>query len=187
MKHSYLLLALSILLFSCQPAPETTSFKTYYDLKGFLENQIVGLNQRKPSVLKETKMGDSKDQKTTNAIDWAKELELFLQTDLNKPAYKLSYTVSRPDSTTYEYRLKDGEKLTVKYLKIKVDAGSKQIEKVEAVVKQRNQLYNSKKHLLLTCAPAKSGTWQIKTYEATGFQQLATADKKTFSVKGSVL
>ena len=187
MKHIFLLLSLAGLFFSCQPSPETTSVKTYYDLKGFLEKQVIGLNKQKPSVLKETKIGNSKDQKTTNAIDWNKELEIFLQTDLNKPAYKLSYVINRPDSTTYEYRLKDGEKMTVKYLKISVGLLSKQIEKLEAVVKQSNQLYHSEKQLLFTCAPAQNGQWQIKTYEVSGFQQLAMAEKKTFSVKGIVL
>ena len=171
---------------ACQPASEANQAKTYYDLKGFLEQQIQHLNAQKPQVVKETAVGSTRDRQTTNAIDWAKELELFLQADLNKSAFKLSYTTTRPDSNTYEYRLKPTEKLLVKYLKIKLN-DAKQVAFLEATVKQQNKLYDSEKHLLLTCAKTTSGVWQLKTYEVLGFQKLAMSDKKTFLMRGSVL
>ncbi|TAG54031.1 MAG: hypothetical protein EAZ29_05000 [Runella slithyformis] len=175
-----------MLLGACQSNSEADQTKTYYDLKGFLEQQIKLLNAQKPQILKQTTMGNTSDRQTTSAIDWAKELELFMQTDLNKSAFKLSYTTTRPDSTSYEYRLKAGEKLPVKYLIIKTNSVN-QVEELAAEVWQENKLYNSEKRLLLTCGTAKNGTWQLQTYEVTGFQKLAMSDKKAFSVRSSVL
>jgi len=186
MKQILITAALLAALCACQPDSEANQAKTYYDLKGFLEQQIQQLNAQKPQVLKETAVGNAHDRQTTSTIDWAKELELFLQADLNKSAFKLSYTTTRPDSNTYEYRLKPTEKLLVKYLKIKVN-NSRKVAFMEATVKQQNKLYDSEKHLLLTCAKTASGIWQLKTYEVSGFQKLAMSDKNTFLMRGLVL
>ncbi len=50
----------------------------------------------------------------TNKIDWQKELELFLQADLNKQSYQLSYNKEETPQMAV-YTLKEGEKLPVKY------------------------------------------------------------------------
>lgn len=185
--RALLFLFASIVIFgSCQNPTDTTTAQSYFDVKGFIEKQITELNKRKPLVNKEMALGENSENKQTTEIDWRQELELFIQADLNKQAYQLSYTVSQPNSTTYLYVLKSGEKLPVKSLKIEVDEVSKQPKLIEALLEEENRLYNSEKKLQLTCTMRPEGVWLIKTYEISGFQHLSITDKKTFLVKGAI-
>jgi hypothetical protein len=186
MKHIYTTLFVLALLTACTSETETDLAKSYFDLKGFIETQVTELNKRKPLVSKTMTMGTDKDSISTTAIDWAKELELFTQADLNKQAYQLSYEITQPNPFTFEYVLKSGEKLTVKSLKVVVDETSKQPKLIEALLKEENKLYDSEKQLSLTCTLRPEGIWLIKTYEISGFQHLTMADKKDFSVKGVI-
>ena len=171
---------------SCQTPGDAAQTRNYFDLKGFIETQVTELNKRKPLVSKTMTMGTDKDSISTTAIDWAKELELFTQADLNKQAYQLSYEITQPNPFTFEYVLKSGEKLTVKSLKVVVDETSKPPKLIEALLKEENKLYDSEKQLSLTCTLRPEGIWLIKTYEISGFQHLTMADKKDFSVKGVI-
>ncbi|WP_428660778.1 hypothetical protein [Runella sp.] len=186
MKHIFLIVLSLGLLVNCTNPTDTTTVGSYFDLKGFIETQITELNKRKPLVNKEMALGEEKENKQTTEIDWRQELELFIQADLNKKAYQLSYTIAQPTSTTYVYTLKNGEKLPVKSLKIVVDEVSKQPKLIEALLQEENRLYDSEKKLQLTCTMRPEGIWLVKTYEISGFQHLSITDKKTFSVKGMI-
>lgn len=186
MRFLSVLFVLAFIISSCQNPTDTNAPKNYFDLKGFIETQVTELNKRKPLVSKEMVMGTDKDSISTTEIDWAKELELFTQADLNKQAYQLSYEITQPTPFTYVYVLKSGEKLPVKSLKILVDETSKQPKLVEALLKEENKLYDSEKQLSLTCTLRPEGAWLIKTYEISGFQHLTLTDKKPFSVKGVI-
>lgn len=186
MRQLLFIILILIGTFGCTNPAETTSALSYFDLKGFIDQQIVELNKRKPLVSKQMTVGADKEVVNSTHIDWAKELELFLKADLNKQAYQLSYNVSQPTASTYVYTLKQGENLPVKLLKITLDGVSRKPSSVEATLKEENQLFESEKKLLLTCAMRPEGIWLIKTYEISGFQHLALTDKKTFSVKGEI-
>jgi hypothetical protein len=186
MKHFLFSIICLFLLGSCQTPADTAQTKVYFDLKGFIEQQIIELNKRKPLVTKEMAIGEGKDKTETTNIDWKKELELFIQADLNKQAFQLSYDISQPTPNAYLYSLKRGEKLPVKSLKIVIDETSKQPNLIEAVLQEENKLYDSEKRLLLTCTMRPEGVWLLKTYKINGFQQLTLADKKAFSVTGTI-
>jgi hypothetical protein len=186
MKNILLSIISLFIIGSCQSPDDTAQAKIYFDLRSFIEQQIVELNKRKPLVNKEMSLGDNKDNKETTDIDWGKELELFIQADLNKQAYKLSYDITHPTPSTDLYMLKSGEKLPVKSLKIVIDETSKQPNLIEALIQDENKLYDSEKQLSLTCTMRPEGVWLIKTYEIGGFQHLTMTDKKAFYVKGII-
>jgi len=186
MRILLLLIVLLISLGSCQNPTDTNAPKNYYDVKGFIETQIKELEKRKPLVNKEMTLGDATDTKSTTDINWAKELDLFIQTDLNKQAFQLSYEVSHPTHNTHLYLLKSSEKLSVKSLKIVVDERFQQPNLIEALFQEENKLYYSEKTLSLTCTMRPEGVWLVKSYTISGFQHLTLTDKKRFSVKGTV-
>ncbi len=184
MKYFYILFLL-VFLSACS-TQSTDQTKRYYDLKNFIDAQIKVLNQQKPTVSKLMMADGKSEQKQMIVSDWAKELELFRQLDLNKQAYILSYETTRPDSMTYEYTLKKTEKAPVQFLKIKLNE-KKQVIDIEALVKTKNQLYDSEKELALSCAANKKGTWAIENYSVKGQQHLTMTDKKAFEIVGKVL
>ncbi|GAB3749444.1 hypothetical protein [Spirosoma pomorum] len=159
----------------------------YYDVAGFVQNQTKALTAAKPLVNKSVQINDNKSQHQTRNINWSRELELFMQADINKPALRNSYQITRPDSTTYKYTLKPTEeRLTVRSLLVRLDAQTRQPKQIEAVLATSNPLYTSERRIMLEGKPANSTTWSIHHYKLTGFQQLPFFDKSTFFVEGNL-
>lgn len=170
-------------LSSCDTTEQTTSGpKVYFDLKGFIEGQIEVMSQEKPTITKIMTVGEQQEKRSTSEVDWKKELELFIQADLNKNAYQLSYATNRPDSLTYEYVLKTEEDLPVRQLKIVLDEATGKPAFVEARILSENKLYESEKNLQLQSG-MRNGTWRVISYRIQGFQELAIGDRKPFDVR----
>ncbi len=171
---------------SCQTTAETsTEPNAYYDVKGFVQNQIELLSQNQPTIEKTMVVGQDREQRSTREVDWSKELELFLQADINKPAFRLSYATTRPDSLTYEYRLQTEEDLPVQFLRVKLDENSGKPALIEAKISSENKLYESEKNLVMRCEE-KEGVWRISSYQIKGFQELVISDRKPFDVRVTV-
>lgn len=151
----------------------------YYDLKGLVERQIEALKTEKPRVQKDILVNESSENQTVDSLDWSKELEFFVQADLNKPAFVSSYQVDS-SSMGVKYILKDSEKLPVKFLDIR-RMGEDGIN-VEALVSNTNYLYDTERHLQLSL---KQG--QLLDYQIDGFQKVVFGKKKMFKVMGKVL
>lgn len=154
--------------------------KVFYDLKGFTEARITVLDSLRPQVHKMVSMGNEQSVVQSKDLDWEKELGLFVQADINKPAYKQSYSITRPDSSTIIYTSKEGDRLPVRELKIVLDT-SGNLSMAEAHIKSENKLYVSEKHIELRVVENK-----IQQYRITGFQQLIMMDKKPFSIDATI-
>lgn len=187
MKQLLLLGGLLGLLWACETPTQEAKSKVYYNVEGFVKGQIEALTKSKPTVHKTMLLKTETRQQTTNAINWTHELELFLQADINKPAFRNSYTIKRPDSLTYQYTLKaEEEKLTVRALTIQLDAVTQQPRRIDALLKTKNLLYESERHVALEGGLAKDQTWRINAYQITGFQQLRFFDRNDFSIEATL-
>jgi hypothetical protein len=177
MKSSIILISIVLLVSAC--AEESTNItKKYFDLGSVIQSQIKVLNEKKPSFIKTVWNENTPETKMVIIQDWAKELELFLQADLNKPAYLNSYEVIETD-TLLNYRLKNTESLPVKSLTIRKVEGK--LESIEAVVQNKNYLYESNKQIRLHLADG-----QMVSYFINGTQQLVFGDKKVFKIEAKV-
>ncbi|WP_229208816.1 hypothetical protein [Dyadobacter luticola] len=174
------------LVTACQTKKvEEKNEKHYYDLKGFVENQIVYLEEKKPEVSKTAVLNGKSEQIKTKDIDWKKELELFVQADINKPSYRISYNVSRRDSAEYEYKLKPEMQATVQYLKIVTDSVVNQPVYIKAILKSENRIYKSEKTIELRCAQINN-LWQVSSFSVDGYQKLIFTDKKSFHITSKI-
>ena len=83
-------------------------------------------------------INEKRNQQTTRDINWTRELELFTQADINKPALRSSYQITRPDSLTYQYTLKNSEeRLTVRSLNVRLDAATRKPSRIDAVLQTK--------------------------------------------------
>jgi len=189
MHYRILTIVAAILLFSlasCQPEETRDDApKAYYDLKGFIENQIVYLNEKKPEVNKTAILGSKREVSKTREVDWKKELELFVQADINKPSYRQSYEVIQNGPVSYEYRLKPGNDLPVAYLKIDTDSVLKQPLRVEAFLRASNKVYNSERKVVLNTSK-RDNLLGVTSYEVNGYQKLIFVEKKIFAIRGEI-
>lgn len=173
------LLFISIILAGCTESSNKNSPKYYYDLAGFINQQISQLTDNKPLIQKNLLIGNKTETIQTKDIDWKKELELFLQADLNKQSYQLSYTRDSTQNVVI-YQLKKGEKLIVKTLKIEFDE-EKSPKHIEALMQVENYLYKSEKNLSMDLNKK-----QLKNYQIEGWQELFIGKKRDFKVIGII-
>jgi hypothetical protein len=170
---------LSLFLASCSQSENKIQSKIYYDLAGLINQQISDLSAKKYLIEKTVTLGEKKEQIKTKDIDWHKELELFLQADLNKQSYQSAYTIDVKDKKT-TYLLKEGEKLPVKQLIVEFD--QKDLPKhIEVTMHTNNYLYESDKKL-----SADLENNLFKTYRIEGYQELFVGSKKNFSIEGKI-
>nr|WP_295929197.1 hypothetical protein [uncultured Dyadobacter sp.] len=183
---SFLLVLLFLSLTSCgREEAQDDGPKVYYDLKGFIENQIIYLNDKKPEISKTARLGGKSEVSTTREVDWKKELELFVQADLNKPSYRQSYDIARSDSMRYEYKVRANVNLPVRYLKIETDSVLKQPLYIEALIHTSNKIYDSEKKIVMWLGK-KDNLLQVNSYEVDGYQKLVLMDKKVFSIRTKI-
>jgi hypothetical protein len=175
---------LVLILLSCDSGKSEETEGDFYNLKGFVTGQIELLTELRPTVNKKMMVGDSVETRETVSIDWEKELELFAQADLNRPANRLIYETIQ-DSTSITYTLKKDEDAPVRFLKITLNANSENPVKVEAKLNTKNQLYESEKNLLLN-AREVDGQWRIQSYKVSGFQDLVISERKPFQIEAVI-
>ena len=188
MRFIYPVLLLSTLLISsCNDPAQQTQPNVYYDVLSYVKGQITDLSAQKPLISKTVAINEKRNRQTTRAINWTRELELFTQADINKPALRSSYQITRPDSLTYQYTLKNSEeRLTVRSLTVRLDAVTRKPSRIEAVLQTKNPLYSSERRLLLDSGPGVNKGWGIRHYTVSGFQKLPYFDKNEFLVDGRV-
>ena len=179
MKKLVYVLLIMLAISACQSESGEMKVKKYYDLKGLVERQIEVLKSEKPKVQKNISVNESTENQTVDSLDWAKELEFFMQADLNKPAFVSSYRV---DSSLrgVQYFLKETEKLPVKFLEVN-RMGEDGIE-IRALVSNNNYLYDTERNLRLSLQQG-----QLIDYQIDGFQKVVFGKKKMFKVRGTVL
>lgn len=70
----------------------------YFDLKAFFRSDSARLAGLNPPVVKTVVHNGTVETKTVHIGNWSQELNLFIQSDINRPAWKNSYSVSISDS-----------------------------------------------------------------------------------------
>jgi len=93
----------------------------YFDLKGYFTNDTARLNKQHQLVTKTVKHNGVSETQNVKIGNWGEELEMFLSADINRPAWKNSYTVQTGDGIT-SYRAKEPD-LKVREILIKREGG----------------------------------------------------------------
>lgn len=104
------LLLLLVTLLGCTPKDAKKEAQLYFfDLEGYMRQQAQILQQDQPKAVKSVSLGEQVEEKVLSTLDYAKELELFMQADINKPAWRDKYSIDSAfnqagmlESLTYE-------------------------------------------------------------------------------------
>ncbi|HMQ49316.1 MAG TPA: hypothetical protein PKA00_17870 [Saprospiraceae bacterium] len=94
MKNLCLLTCL-VLLASCQQAQkESTEIEArFFDLKNYISAEIERLNQEQPNVRKKVAINGKTEEHDFHQLHYEKELDVFLQSDINRLAWYDKYQV----------------------------------------------------------------------------------------------
>ena len=82
--------------------PATRSAEPYFSLAEYFNSEAVRLQEANPEIDKTVSKNGQQESKRINVADWQKELALFIDADINKPAWQHSYRIdSTATSVTY--------------------------------------------------------------------------------------
>jgi|GEM_PF-1134151 hypothetical protein len=169
---------LSSILSSCSQEENTTFEKQYIDLQDIIEKTVHGNEVSNPTYLKKVWINDEQETITAENLDWAKELEVFYLSDLNKRDYLNKYA---KDSSSSEliYSLLPENEAPVKKLIVRFDS-TRNVSEIKAVLTTDNFLYESERELSL-----QFSNTQLTKYEINGWQELFIGSKKTYRMKAT--
>ena len=136
-----------IMLFfaACKQAEEKPKTPVYTDIKAFFESEATRLTKTKTLVNKTIQQNGSSESKNKISINWQDELNLFISSDINKPAWKDSYKIIIDSSRTSYYSIDSG--LRTKEVHINKDVNGRP---TRFYIKNRNKnkLYESTEVLI---------------------------------------
>ncbi|HTD99956.1 MAG TPA: hypothetical protein VK668_11765 [Mucilaginibacter sp.] len=93
-KKIVFLLACFLVLQGCKKDSAAASdTMKYFDLKGYFRADSIRLSKMNPLVNKTVVHNKASETKKVHIPDWGTELSLFTESDINKPAWKESYSV----------------------------------------------------------------------------------------------
>jgi hypothetical protein len=174
-KAGLLLNVLSIMLLTaCKPdVKENGAALKYFDLKGYFTREAARLNKMNKAVLKTVTHNGLAESKKVHIGNWSGELDLFIGSDINRPAWKNSYDVSNSDNILL-YRAKFPE-LTTR----------------EIIIKKENQhvkwilIFNGTRNILYQTIE-KLTYYPDSLYAISKFQKVRFMGNNTYKVQGVI-
>jgi hypothetical protein len=154
----------------------------YFQLEQFIEEQASKLEGR--SLQKEIQIKEivEKFEIIPSQEEWLKELDFFIQADINRPALAKAYSIIKNESET-TYDLKKGEKSKLKSLKIFYNE-REEVERIEFVIGSENTFYETETTGWLLMDD-ESGI--IDSFEIDGNQEVVFLDPILMHVKARVV
>ncbi|HEY0670375.1 MAG TPA: hypothetical protein VGD22_19490 [Sphingobacteriaceae bacterium] len=139
-----ILLFICFTICACGDKSTTDKFTggEYFDLKGFFEKESLRLNRLHIPVVKTVSRNHNSETKKVQ-VNWENELALFIESDINKPAWKNSYRkVSNGSSIEYT-ALEDN----LKSRKIRIIRIADRVKSIHITNRTANLLYTSTEDL----------------------------------------
>lgn len=163
MKYS-LITVLFIAFTACQGSGKTDRVLKYFDSKTWVESLIADLKAAEPLVEKTWVYDGKEETKEVREIDWEKELKLFLDADLNKSSFVMSY-----DSVKEEYRtvylLKPEENLPVKEFSVAFDSTTLTPISISCRKQSENYFFSTGSQISLSAQNGKLSVYEIRSVQ----------------------
>ena len=178
MNMKNILFTFFVILFSFNAQAQENQSKNYFDLKSFIAEQVEKLEKINPSVEKSTTHNSEIENKTTNEIDWQKELQLFVDSDINKAILKDAYKITE-NAQTIDYQALI---LDLKVQNIHIEKENGVVKKLNIVYKDSNNLFEIEKKLQLELSKNYITNYQIEI-----IQKIIFKDRDHYKVSGKIL
>jgi len=165
---------LAVSLVSCRPdLKDDGSSQKYFDIKGYFNADAARLSKLNPTVTKMVDHNKITETKTVKIDNWLQEFDLFIASDINKPAWKNSYSVTSDDSVTI-YRSKDK---TLKTYEIMIKRDKQQIKWILIYNYTKNMLYQDSEQLTY---------YPDSVYKIDKVQQVKVIGRNIYRIHGAI-
>jgi hypothetical protein len=182
---SFTFLFLVFSISSCIPTDvKGTTDTQFFDLKGFLDNQIAQLEKRDITITKKTVLQGQKSEQILKKIDWKDEFAFFYSSDINTSQLHDRYKMEKlPLNWTFKT---EENNLIVKKMQITFNQnnGATSFENVKEILiiqKDKNNLYENDRTLIIK---VKNGL--LESYSIKGSENVILNERQEFLVEGIV-
>lgn len=154
---------------------DTTVALEKFDVKSYFEGEIKRLSYQNPMVTKTVFGQGPQETKQLKINSWHKELSIFLESDINKPAWRNAYscdTVRTEKDLIIAYAARE-ENLNIRSLSVRMDAESKVVKEINIQQFTTNNLYTSTR--VLTYVPGES-------YSVLGDQKVKMVRQSSYGI-----
>ncbi|RCH56499.1 hypothetical protein DJ568_01175 [Mucilaginibacter hurinus] len=155
---------------ACRPGVDAAS-ANFFDLKGFFEADSSRLTRLNPLVNKTAKHNGKTETKRVHIKNWGEELALFINSDINKPAWKSSYATVEND-TIVHYKAIEPE---LKTREIVIKKLGKKIMSIGITNHTENFLYTNTEKLIY---------YPDSLYRINKTQQVRLIGKNVYVIEG---
>ena len=135
------ILVFALAFFSCnqRKEAEANTDLLYFDVKGYFAKEISRLQKLNPEVNKTVSINSVTENKTAKIVDWAKELAIFVNADINKTSWKGSFKIKEQNGV--DSYTSDNKKIPIK--KLSITWNGQKAGKIEIIIDNKNILYRS--------------------------------------------
>lgn len=146
MKKYAILFCTVILCISCHDRTKKQKPKQFFSLKHFFEQEEIRLSKTKKDIhiTKSVLHNGQFERKNIIIQNWKNELSTFIESDINKPAWRDSYRTLGDSTHIYYYALDSN----LRTRSIHVQKNIAGIVRIDIINKTSNLLYQSHEHLI---------------------------------------
>ena len=166
--------------------------KPYFDLPGLVQQQLYYLDSLNPPVVLQARIGTQTETETTrkDSAAWAETLQLFQQTNINRPVLQGAYEESdsiipNQNLRIKTYRYKQTPSGEIPYLKVYYRDSLTNVYRIETAFQEDNVLYSTHRNMWMTFTPYQ-GKPRLTAFETVGKQKMMLRDSVTYVARGEV-
>ena len=174
-----LLFGCLIVMSSCMEKPQATT-QNYFRLREFILQQIALAEKQDWTIQKKVKLNEKEGQELESNPSWEDEWGMFIQADINKPAFQYSYTTDTVGNRII-YAAKPEENLEIKETIVELDDLKEPI-KIFIRTENKNILFHTKRNLYIELKDH-----QITNYEIKGYQKIVLLNATEYLVRGEII
>lgn len=147
-KGIFHMLFLCIILSACEKeiGRKVQSTGIYYDVAGFLDQQVPLLDSLGPGVEKVVEADGIKEEQriALDSVGWAKELEMFYRADINDPILRDAYEKTQSEEGTHKIVTYKAKESSVKVHWLQITYRNNAVTHIAARIQEDNVLYKAK-------------------------------------------
>ncbi len=179
------IIGITLFFNSCIGGPED-ELAIYFELKPLLSAQVNLLTELQPSVTKRVSLDEQVEQSESilDSTQWANELEIFFESDINKPSLVGAFDEAVSDNKI-SYTLKDQSQDGVKAFEVSFMVGSKTPREITIESSSHNSLYTSSRALQLVFAN-RNDVPVLTSYSISGDQSILFGETTTYMLEANL-
>ena len=163
----------------CEDRESKYEINQFFSTKDFFEKEIERLKVGDIRLEKTAFIGEKKETVILDSVNWPDELRLFIDSDINKPAYITEYdTSSQSTSNGKQVKIYKAKRDDLDTQLLRVIFNQERVEQIEVVLNDENMVYDSERKLVYI---PESG------YSIEALQKVMLSDEKQFKIEAKFI